>query len=669
MCRLEHKPSGVLLADGAYSYSFARTLFSDAQRDGATISLTGQSDNGILVEQRFTADPSTSWIEESLTLTNKTKWRQIQSFRCGFVLPLRDDVLTGYSFTAVPFRREGVFSSRLSDLNRHRLAKNERYLTFRLDELLFKCRAYVDEITENPTRQSVMAGFRERRFFAQDYGAEGWILTDDENGFLISKYNQSTPEYAVLDRVFLENGIPGLRWGGGAPPEGIGCIELEPGETYEFGVTRLSAFQGGLTQGYYTFRFEMESRGHGTPTGFNPPVHWNELYDNQLWSADGGHVDPKNREEFYRLTDVRGEAAKARAMGCDALYLDPGWETQQSSKIWDEGRLGKLDEFVASLRDEFGGLKLALHTPLSGWTGHGCHVPEGSALVNAMGVETYFACGASQQYMDESARRLRALADAGVCFFMFDGPGYQGPCWDSTHGHGVPSSLAEHVRATNHLARLVHETHPEVLIEMHDQPGRYWPPMAPMYHGHGEDAGGIRGFDERWGVEFMWNPIEDIRSGNSIALYYYNLAYGLPLYLHVDLRADNEHAIAFWWTASTCRHLGVGGTHADPDVVNAQMRAMDTYKRLKPYFTSGIFYGLDELTHVHSSIDGTGAVVNCFNLEECAVERDVRFEPPSLGLTANKTFEFVGADISPTRRAYVGTVGIPAQGHTLIEII
>ena len=33
----------------------------------------------------------------------------------------------------------------------------------------------------------------------------------------------------------------------------------------------------------------------------------------------------------------------------------------------------------------------------------------------------------------------------------------------------------------------------------------------------------------------------------------------LPLYIHIDLRTDNRNALVFWWYASTCRHLGIGG--------------------------------------------------------------------------------------------------------------
>jgi hypothetical protein len=151
-------------------------------------------------------------------------------------------------------------------------------------------------------------------------------------------------------------------------------------------------------------------------------------------------------------------------------------------------------------------------------------------------------------------------------------------------------------------------------------------------------------------------------------LYYYNLAYSLPLYIHIDLRTDNQNALVFWWNASTCRHLGIGGTHADPAVRQAQKESMATYRRLKPYFASGIFYGIDEQTHVHSDRDGQSAVINCFNLEDQPVQREIRFQPALLGLSQDKKYQFRGAAFHPSNDAYSGKVHIAGRGHTLIEV-
>ena len=140
----------------------------------------------------------------------------------------------------------------------------------------------------------------------------------------------------------------------------------------------------------------------------------------------------------------------------------------------------------------------------------------------------------------------------------------------------------------------------------------------------------------------MWMPMQDLLSGHSIALYYYNLAYSLPIYLHIDLRTDNRNALVFWWNASTCRHLGIGGTHPDAAVRTAQKEGMANYRRLKPYFAAATFYGIDEQTHVHSDEKTNTAVMNCFNLSNVPIEKEIRFDPAQLGLSSAKTYQFSG---------------------------
>jgi hypothetical protein len=82
---------------------------------------------------------------------------------------------------------------------------------------------------------------------------------------------------------------------------------------------------------------------------------------------------------------------------------------------------------------------------------------------------------------------------------------------------------------------------------------------------------------------------------------------------------------------------------------------MAAYRRLKPFFASGVFYGIDEQTHVHRHPDEPRAVINCFNLEDHPVTRPIEFVPAGLGL-------------SPARRYSVPReVTIPAYGHVLIE--
>jgi hypothetical protein len=60
--------------------------------------------------------------------------------------------------------------------------------------------------------------------------------------------------------------------------------------------------------------------------------------------------------------------------------------------------------------------------------------------------------------------------------------------------------------------------------------------------------------------------------------------------------------------------------------------------------------------------------MNCFNLDNHPIEKEIRFEPTKLGLTPGKTYQFAGAAFSRSGDAYVGKVSIPALGHTLVEV-
>ncbi len=576
--------------------------------------------------------------------------------RLGFLLPVdvRGDSIQGplasYVFTAIPFRREPAgYANELLD--------------FKLGQVLtgqFSSQLFSGETTVTP-----------------DFASEAWAWTDGTNGLLISKYSPGGLEFAILDRVAISDGKLALRWGGvgihdGKPQHGAW---LNPGETHKFGITRITPFAGDSQQGFYTFRTEMEKRGHGCPANFNPPVHWNELYDNKLWWLPGDEQDdPSMRKKYYTMESMKEEAAKAKDIGCEALYMDPGWDVSFGSMLWDENRLGSYKSFVSTLSSEYG-LKSSLHTPLSGWC-DSSSFPIDANRVDVFGKRRMWdrstgflgspLCGSSRQYIDTVANRLKALAKDGAAFFMFDGTLYHEECWDPNHGHPVPARLEEHEQARCRLARMVHAEYPHVLIEMHNP--------SPIYYGHGSCPEGQgecngQGFDVVWAFELMWKPMDDLLSGHSIALYYYNLAYSLPLYIHIDLRTDNKNALVFWWNASTCRHLGIGGTHPDPEVRKAQKDGMAAYRRLKPYFASGVFFGIDEQTHLHSAPDGQGAVINCFNLGDNDTEREIRFAPARVGLATGKDFKFSGG--SSFRRSgdlYVGTARIPARGHTMIEV-
>jgi hypothetical protein len=651
---LIHKPTGIVLAQGPYSYSPGQPVFSSPTPGTQWVDLTGQFDNGLKIDQSFSLPDDGPWLEERVRLTNATSHPMTVQFRCGFVLPVAADTLKDYVFTAVPYRREPNGGP-------------HQYADYKLDQILYERRR--SHLRNVPILDTSIVRQLQPQLFTEDYISEAWALTDGKNGFLISKYNQARRDFAILDNLPIADGGTGLRWGGAGGPmiDPEGCLRLAPGQTCDFGVTRLTAFSGDLTQGFYTYRAETDSRGHALPANYDPPSQWNELYDNKLWWT-GNSTDADLRKKYYSLPDLKLAAARAQDMGLEALYCDPGWDTPQSSHIWGAERLGPLPDFLAMLKNQYGGLRLSLHTPLSSWSDSRCDLPDGSEILPEDGSKPHRPCGASSQYVDATVKRLGDLAAAGVAFFMFDGTSYFGECWSKDHGHSYPATTAEYVDMENKIAWDIHKDHPDVLIEMHDQlfggvPMRY----CPSYYGHGLGVPGKKGWDEIWAFELMWSPMDDLVGGHSIALYYFNLAYSIPLYIHIDLRQDNPQCLMLWWSISTCRHLGVGGTHGYPSVVASQRNVIGTYRRLKRYFCNGTFYGINELTHVHVHPDKKSAVINCFNLTQQLENREIKFDPALYGMaTGPRTFS--KGTFTLTGNVYIGKVLVAGFGHELIEI-
>jgi hypothetical protein len=124
----------------------------------------------------------------------------------------------------------------------------------------------------------------------------------------------------------------------------------------------------------------------------------------------------------------------------------------------------------------------------------------------------------------------------------------------------------------------------------------------------------------------------------------------------------------FWWNASTCRHLGIGGTHSDPAVRKAQKEAMTAYRRLEPFFKAGKFYGLDEMVHVHVHPTEPAAVINVFNLESQPAARHIEFVPSQIGLDRAREYNTTGATASRRGDLYLLDVAVPALGHALVEL-
>lgn len=664
--RLVDRRTGMAYADTDYVYclndgcSGTPSLLSCELRpvpDGTEATFVG-SLGSVLIRQRFFMPASRSYLEERVSLENRGQVTlETPKLALGFSKDLTGEggrYVEGFDrwrLVTVPFRRDP-------------LAK-EGYEEYAFEELISAQGWY---------RLAPVPPGMVPRPSTPEFGAEGWVWTaGDGRALLVAKESNATIEHCMfkVDRQGGPRDHPvRLRFGGAGiwheDPEI--AHRIEPGQVVTFGVTRYALVSGGWKEGYYAFREFMDEYGHGVPLGFNPPVHWNELYDNPLWWL--GQDNAENRERYYTLELLREEAEKARELGCESLYLDPGWDTAFASSVWDTERLGPFEEFVGAMESEFA-LKVSLHTPFAGWCDFN-HYPfearrmleDGEVLSGSRWPEESVLCGASPAYLNTKSERLADLASKGAVFIMFDGSWYTGPCYDSSHGHSIPLTRQEHAEAILEVCRRVRAARPDVLIELHDPiicaTARY----APVHYLHGLEGS----FDEIWAFEFMWNPMESIVSGHAASLYYYNLAYGLPMYIHIDLRKDNEHAFMFWWYASTCRHMGVGGKPSDPKVWHAHKEAMQRYLQLKRFYTQGSFYGLEETVHAHTLRESLEAVINVFNLDEGPATKEVCFDLADIGLPGNHRVTTDGGEGAQEGSRVKMVWRLPGRGAAITKI-
>ncbi|MGI9148247.1 MAG: hypothetical protein ACR2IK_17120 [Chloroflexota bacterium] len=492
-------------------------------------------------------------------------------------------------------------------------------------------------------------------------GAEAWVWTDGDRGYLVAKYNRQQIEFALAEGEFIlapskrsdayyqtfNPRVAGganlcLRFGGvgryQASPESARVIGPESG--IDFGVTRVYPVEGDWAAGYAVYKDFLKQKGHTIPSDFDPPVHWNELY-NLGWR--GG-----DNAALQEPPEIMAEAALAKDIGAEALYFDPVWDVFEGSSVWDEARLGPLDAFVTAMRDRFGlktSLHLMMHTKSFGEDARIYRRRQDGSIDVWPGLYSGGRiCAASSVWQRQKIDRLLRLAAAGVTFFMFDFLSYVPPsadlrshrdpdsaCWDPEHGHQVPMSMQEHAEGILTVIQAVKERYPDVLIESHDRISGGLQDFHPLYFQHGLP----NSFDENWGFEYMWDPYMDLLSGKALSLYEYNLAYDIPLYLHIHCGQDNQHMLAFWWYASMCRHLGIGGVK-DPasPLYQSLKRAMADYLRLKAFFARGRFVGLDLFVHAHVLDDRGAAVIVLFNLSGQELLRSVDVPLTTLGISA-----------------------------------
>ena len=195
------------------------------------------------------------------------------------------------------------------------------------------------EMREFPLRAVVGQGMSYNGWFEPAvqtpvWGAEGWVWSYGNDALLIAKYNADAMEWSLMEpmsrgtETAIRFGGAG-RWKHGHPE---GAAQLDPGKSFPFGETRLQAVDGDWKRAYYAYRRYADSKGCRPPAGYDPPVHWNELFDNEYFFKSQHLGTPATfsnaanqtlLQEFYTLKHMKAEAAKAHELGCQALTWIP----------------------------------------------------------------------------------------------------------------------------------------------------------------------------------------------------------------------------------------------------------------------------------------------------------------------------------------------------------
>jgi len=587
-----------------------------------TLILEGQFEKtDIYITHEFKLEKECKWLDEKITLTNggnkKVRFGLINfGFKKAFYKQYSGwvDHLDEFTLTSIPTRRYFGYGD------------DRRKENFSANDILFG--AWV-------AKEAGMPGFC----------AEGWLWGNKKGGLLICKYNPIQMEYSRFNR--LPTTLPGrgaedvaIVFGGVTLYEGNPelATSLIPNQKYTFGTTRYAIYEGDYTEGYYLYRGHLEDHGHKFKQDYDPPVHWNELYNLGWISEKTGFFVDGTDFEVYTLEQLYSEAEIARDIGAESLYLDPGWNIALGSSIWNEERFGSLKDFSKKIHGKYG-LKLALHLMMNF---EGEDEPDEFYLRNKRAVKLiadpyinlYCLC-ANSHWVEEKTRRILEIAKEGVDFFMFDFTDLSMfmendlGCFSKEHGHEIPMLRQTHAENIFKVIQNVKKEFPHILIEAHDRGVK---PRHPLYYQHNLP----HSFDENWGFECMWNPMQDLLSGKATQLFEYNLAYSIPLYLHINENSDNENMLQFWWYASLARHLGIGGlSNSESAKYKALKDAMTLYKKNKPFFTRGIFYGIDYNIHLHvDEIDKSG-VITAYNLSSRVQKIDVDIDLVKYGLDVN----------------------------------
>jgi len=352
---LDDKLLGLRVAEGPYLYRAQRTNApgqpafrglenASVKRHGDQLIIRGQL-AGLEVEHVLALPRAKLIMEERLLLRNATKAPvALADFEAGFQRRVTDaqgqvvPELSQDRWVAVPLRVRATDPKDFAN-------------DFSIGELLAKP-GYEPASDKDQHYRQVPSRHRH---------SECWAWLHGGAALNISIFNQQNMLFSVVSTEKRPDG-GWLRFGGACMfiGEPAALTRIAPGQSVDLGLVRYQSVKGGYTEAALAYRTMLDAQGCRFPPDYNPPVHWEQLYDMpEAWT---------DRAHKYTKAIVEQEAVKGRDYSCQALYLDPGWDTDFATFLWGE-HLGPRREFVQELQFKYG-LKLALHCPLASWMSH-----------------------------------------------------------------------------------------------------------------------------------------------------------------------------------------------------------------------------------------------------------------------------------------------------------
>ncbi len=633
--------NGITCLDGLYQPRVDEHI---SDKGGRIVIISGILGSGplagsIRVEHRFYIPEDDEYLEERLVLRN-----------------------TGSVSLAVPGYRFGL---------RKRLAPSKQYggpgvdiehfrlvaVPFRLQPNGQKHDYQLDDMYNGRYQCAVSGDMHRFNASVDDDGrarSEGWAFTDGENGLLVMKYNPNMIEYSMLETETTGT-TRHLNFGGAAPSlfgEPVNAGRLAAGGEIAFGKTRYHFYEGLWRRAYYLFRDFMSTMGHGIPDNYNPPVIWS------VRSPDLQNTTP---------AEIVEEARRAKHVGCSAISLGSAWESVRGSAKWDIERLGEPTELLGTLKKDFG-FEVNVN---AGGRAYGDSFPGDyrKSVDGCIGFSSpykenpfYEPCVCYKRYQNDLVKRLSEVVKHGVDYVTFREFDWRGPCYEQSHGHAMPSAPGIHGESVVEIVRHLKENHPQIGAKMDDP---VWPSgvrYLPPYYLYDQGAT----FEEISAFGFSNDPLDALLSGKALALFYYNLAYDLPLTIRLDMTKDNDNCLAFWYYASTVRHLGICSSVFDQDRFDAYRNAIDTYTKLKTIYTQGVFYGWDELTHAHVLSEQSLCVINAFNITDVQVNKQLEVRLNDMGILDEVCVE--GSNSCTVGNKLILNLDIPPFSSTIATI-